>query len=54
MTTVINVPPSALDDQTFEQVLEQLAPLPADEKITSLTHATAGGAIAVWAASWRS
>ncbi|HVZ79151.1 MAG TPA: ATP-binding protein [Gemmatimonadaceae bacterium] len=32
MTTVITVPPS-LDDQTFEQVLEQLAPLPPDEKI---------------------
>ncbi|MDE3053133.1 MAG: hypothetical protein KGJ70_04555, partial [Gemmatimonadota bacterium] len=32
MTTVINVPPS-LDDQTFEQVLEQLAPVPPDEKI---------------------
>ncbi|HEX3158354.1 MAG TPA: ATP-binding protein [Gemmatimonadaceae bacterium] len=32
MTTVITVPPS-LDDQTFEQVLEQLAPLPADAKV---------------------
>ena len=32
MTNVITVPPS-LDDQTFEQVLEQLAPLPADAKI---------------------
>lgn len=32
MTTVINVPPS-LDDATFEQVLEQLAPLPADARI---------------------
>ena len=32
MTTVINVPPS-LDDVTFEQVLEQVAPLPTDEKI---------------------
>ncbi|MGH7670825.1 MAG: hypothetical protein ACRENQ_15170, partial [Gemmatimonadaceae bacterium] len=32
MTTVINVPPS-LDDQTFEHVLEQLAPVPADEKV---------------------
>jgi len=32
VTTVINVPPS-LDDQSFEQVLEQLAPVPADEKI---------------------
>ena len=32
MTAVITVPPS-LDDQTFEQVLEQLAPLPPDEKI---------------------
>ncbi len=32
MTTVITVPPS-LDDQTFEQVLEQLAPLPTDEKV---------------------
>ena len=32
MTTVINVPPS-LDDATFEQVLEQLAPVPADARI---------------------
>jgi anti-sigma regulatory factor (Ser/Thr protein kinase) len=32
VTTVINVPPS-LDDATFEQVLEQIAPLPADHKI---------------------
>lgn len=32
MTTVISVPPS-LDEQTFEQVIEQLAPLPAEEKI---------------------
>ena len=32
MTTVISVPPS-LDDQTFENVLEQLAPLPPDEKV---------------------
>lgn len=32
MTTVISVPPS-LDDQTFEQVLEQLAPLPVDQKV---------------------
>lgn len=32
MTTVIQVPPS-LDDVTFEQVLDRLAPLPADEKI---------------------
>ena len=32
MTTVITVPPS-LDDQTFEQVLEQVAPLAPDEKI---------------------
>ncbi len=32
MTTVINVPPS-LDDHSFEQVLEQVAPLPADAKI---------------------
>lgn len=32
MTTVITVPPS-LDDNSFEQVLEQLAPLPADAKI---------------------
>ena len=32
MTSVINVPPS-LDDQSFEQVLEQLAPLPADAKV---------------------
>ena len=32
MTTVITVPPS-LDDHSFEQVLEQLAPLPPDAKI---------------------
>lgn len=32
MTTVITVPPS-LDDTTFEQVLEQLAPLPVDQKV---------------------
>ena len=32
MTTVINVPPS-LDDVTFEQVLEQIAPLPPDAKL---------------------
>jgi anti-sigma regulatory factor (Ser/Thr protein kinase) len=32
VTTVINVPPS-LDDQSFEQVLEQLAPLPPDAKV---------------------
>lgn len=32
MTTVIPVPPS-LDEAAFEHVLEQLAPLPADEKI---------------------
>ena len=32
MTTVINVPPS-LDDVTFEQVLEQVANVPADEKL---------------------
>jgi anti-sigma regulatory factor (Ser/Thr protein kinase) len=32
VTTVINVPPS-LDDVTFEQVLEQLAPLQPDQKI---------------------
>jgi anti-sigma regulatory factor (Ser/Thr protein kinase) len=32
VTAVINVP-SSLDDQTFEQVLEQLAPLPPDAKI---------------------
>ena len=32
MTTVITVPPS-LDDQSFEQVLEQVAPLPTDAKI---------------------
>jgi anti-sigma regulatory factor (Ser/Thr protein kinase) len=32
VTTVINVPPS-LDDSTFEQVLEQVAPLPRDAKI---------------------
>ena len=32
MTHVITVPPS-LDDHSFEQVLEQLAPLPPDAKI---------------------
>ncbi len=32
MTTVLTVPPS-LDDTTFEHLLEQLAPLPADERI---------------------
>ena len=32
MTTVITIPPS-LDDQTFEQVVEQLAPLAPDQKI---------------------
>lgn len=32
MTTVINVPPS-LDDVTFEQVLEQIAQVPVDEKL---------------------
>ncbi len=32
MTTVINVPPS-LDEQTFEHVVEQLAPVPEGEKI---------------------
>jgi anti-sigma regulatory factor (Ser/Thr protein kinase) len=32
VTTVIAVPPS-LDESSFEQVLEQLAPLPPDEKI---------------------
>jgi len=32
VTTVINVPPS-LDDVTFEQVLEQVANVPADEKL---------------------
>lgn len=32
MTTVIAVPPS-LDDATFEQVLEQLAPIPPDAKV---------------------
>ena len=32
MTTVINVPPS-LDDVTFEQVLEQVTNVPADEKL---------------------
>ena len=32
MTTVVNVPPS-LDDATFEQVLEQVAPLPRDAKL---------------------
>jgi anti-sigma regulatory factor (Ser/Thr protein kinase) len=32
VTTVINIPQS-LDEASFEQVLEQLAPLPGDEKI---------------------
>ena len=32
MTTVISVPPS-LDEQTFEHVVEQLAPLPPDVKV---------------------
>ena len=32
MTTVINVPPS-LDEQTFEHVFEQLAPVPLGEKV---------------------
>jgi len=32
MTTVINVPPS-LDEVTFETILEQLAPVPQDEKV---------------------
>ena len=32
VTTVITVPPS-LDDATFEQVLDQLAPLPSDAKV---------------------
>ena len=32
MTTVIAVPPS-LDDATFEQLLEQLAPIPPDAKV---------------------
>ena len=32
MTTVISVPPS-LDEQTFEHVIEQLAPLPADARL---------------------
>ena len=32
MTTVINLPPS-LDDHSVEQVLEQVAPLPADAKM---------------------
>jgi len=32
VTTVITVPPS-LDDQSFEQVLEQVAPLPTDAKV---------------------
>jgi anti-sigma regulatory factor (Ser/Thr protein kinase) len=32
VTTVITVPPS-LDDQTLEQVFEQLAPLPAEQKV---------------------
>jgi anti-sigma regulatory factor (Ser/Thr protein kinase) len=32
VTTVVQVPPS-LDDRTFEQVLDRVAPLPPDEKI---------------------
>lgn len=32
MTTVVSVPPS-LDDESFEQVIEQVATLPADRKI---------------------
>ncbi len=32
MTTVINVPPT-LDEQSFELIFDQLAPLPPDEKI---------------------
>ena len=32
MTSVITVPPS-LDDHTFEQVVEQLASVPADAKV---------------------
>jgi hypothetical protein len=32
VTTVVQVPPS-LDDRTFEQVLDKVAPLPPDEKI---------------------
>src|SRR5206468_12518657 len=32
VTTVINVPPS-LDENSFEQVLEQVAPLPPDAKM---------------------
>jgi hypothetical protein len=32
VTTVVHIPPS-LDDRTFEQVLEKMAPLPDDEKI---------------------
>ena len=32
MTHVITVPPS-LDDHSFEQVLEQVAPLPDDAKL---------------------
>ena len=32
MTTVVQVPPS-LDDRTFEQVLDKVAPLAPDEKI---------------------
>jgi anti-sigma regulatory factor (Ser/Thr protein kinase) len=39
MTTVINMPPS-LDDRTFETVLQQLAPVPADEKVLLDTRHT--------------
>ncbi|HET6702842.1 MAG TPA: ATP-binding protein [Gemmatimonadaceae bacterium] len=39
MTTVINMPPS-LDDRTFESVLQQLAPLPPDEKVLLDTRHT--------------
>jgi anti-sigma regulatory factor (Ser/Thr protein kinase) len=39
MTTVINMPPS-LDDRTFESVLQQVAPLPPDEKVLLDTRHT--------------
>ena len=39
MTTVVNVPPS-LDDRTFETVLQQIAPLPPDERVLIDTRHT--------------
>ena len=39
MTTVINAPPS-LDEKSFEQIFDQVAPLPPDEKIIVDTRHT--------------